>query len=289
MRVIAPRDQGKIMDLPPGIVRIQMSQAVADALVQELNRVEALWARLDGLVVQPPPPGSAAFVDKNDTLRALAHDLAAMYLRASLDHLRAWRTLLHAGDVPIYAHMSLLRTAHESAFFALWLVEPGVSADERRARGVAAQLASYEERRKFEADLSRATPPQPPAQTATQRRTQLLALAEQQGLTKINRKGQAVLITQLLSAVELFERFEPVPADSKAKGSYLYRFHSGYAHAKPWALYQGAQRVAPFDATGRAPALVSSNDQVTLHATRRIINAVERAMAACEELHRPTN
>src|SRR5262245_56280211 len=34
--------------------------------------------------------------------------------------------------------MSLLRTAHESALVGLWLVEPGVSADERRARGVAA-------------------------------------------------------------------------------------------------------------------------------------------------------
>ena len=147
---------------------MQMPQAVAAALTRELNRVDALWARLDTLVLQPAPQGSAAFVDRNDKLRSFAHDLAATYLRAALDHVRTWHTLLHAGKVPIYAHMSLLRTAHESAFVALWLVEPGVLADERRARGVAAQLADYDARRKFEADIG-VTAVQPPAQTAAGR------------------------------------------------------------------------------------------------------------------------
>ncbi len=265
-----------------------MPQPVTAALVQQLDRVDALSTRLDALILKPPPPGSAAFVDKNDRLRVLAHDLAPTYLVAALDHLRAWRTLLHAGEVPMYAHMSLLRTAHESALAALWLVEPGVSADERCARGVAAQLADYKERRNVEVAMAITSAP-PPAQTAVQRHAALLAVAEQRGLTKASQKGQAVLITPCLPAVELFDWFEPVHDDSNAKGSYLYRLYSGFAHAKQWVLaLLGAQRITPFDEVGRAVAVAPGSDLLTVIATERTVDAVERAVAACEELHRPT-
>ena len=126
----------------------------------------------------------------------MAYDLAATYLRAALDHVRTWRILLRAGEVPSYAHFSLLRTAHESALIALWLLEPGASADARRARGVAAQLADYEERRKLEEDMA-VTAATPPAQTAAQRQAHLLTLAKQQGLTRPNKKGETVLITSM--------------------------------------------------------------------------------------------
>jgi hypothetical protein len=86
------------------------------------------------------------------------------------------------------------------------------------------------------------------------------------------------------SAVELFTHFEPVPKASKAKGSCLYRLYSGYAHAKQWALPQGAKRMAPFDATGRTLAIVSSNDEATVAATHRTMNAIEQAMLAYEAL-----
>jgi hypothetical protein len=153
--------------------------------------------------------------------------------------MRAWRTLLRAGEVPTYAHFSLLRTAHESALIALWLLEPGLSADERRARGIAAQWTDYEEKRKLQEDMAVTAVP-PPAQTAARRQADLLKLAKQQGLTQPNRKGRDVLVKPMPSAVELFTQFEPMRKDSKAKGSYLYRFYSGYAHAKQWALTLGA-------------------------------------------------
>src|SRR5688572_22143831 len=98
------------------------------------------------------------------------------------------------------------------------------------------------------------------------------------GLTQPSRKGKDVLITPMPSAVELFTQFEPMRKDSKAKGAYLYRFYSGYAHAKQWALTLGAQRMAPFDTTGRTLALVSSNDEATVAATHRAMNAIERAV-----------
>jgi len=277
------------MDPPTGPVRLQMPPAVAEALAREVRCTDALWARLDAVLLPPDPPGSPAASEKGDRLGAFAYDLAATYLRAALDHLRAWQTLLlRAGEVPSFAHLSLLRTAHESAFVALWLMEPGVPAEQRRARGVAAQLADYEERHKLEADMG-ITAAQPPGRTAAQRCTDLLAEANRHGLTKVDSKGNTVLTTPLPSTVDLFTRFEPAPPGTK--GSYLYRFYSGYTHAKQWALTLGAQRVAPFDQTGRTLALAGGGDTATLWTlwtTRRTINAVERAVAAYEALHQPS-
>jgi len=282
----AAQDPEKIVDPPTGPVRLQMPPAVAEALAREVGRTDALWARLDAVMLRPDLPGSAATSEKRDRLGAFAYDLAATYLRAALDHTRAWQTLLRAGEVPSFAYLSLLRTAHESAFVALWLMEPGVPAEERRARGVAAQLADYEERHKLEADMG-ITAIQPPGRTAAQRRTELLADATRHGLTRVTSKGKAVVTTPP-STVELFIRFEPVPPGTK--GSFLYRLYSGYAHAKQWAVTLGAQRVAPFDETGRTLALAAGNDTATLWTlwtTRRTINAVERAVAAYEALHQP--
>ena len=77
------------------ITGLQMPQAVANALVQDLHRVDDFWKRLDVLVLRPAHPGSPADVEKSDKLGAMAYDLAATYLRAALDHMRAWRILLH--------------------------------------------------------------------------------------------------------------------------------------------------------------------------------------------------
>jgi hypothetical protein len=265
------------------LTRQQMTPTVVNALFHDLHRVDDLWARLDALVLQPAPPRSPAGTERSDKLQAMAYDLAATYLSAALDHVRTWRTLLHAGEVPGYAHFSLLRTAHESALIALWLLEPGLSSDERRARGVAAQLADYEERRKLEEDMAITAVP-PPAQMAGQRQAHLLALAKQHGLTRPNKKGETVLTSPMPAAVELFTQFEQVPKGSKARGSCFYRFYSGYAHAKQRALTQGAQRMAPFDATGRTVALVSANDEAMVAATHRTMNAIERAMVAYEDM-----
>jgi hypothetical protein len=68
-------------------------------------------------------------------------------------HLHAWRFLLEAGLMPTYGHMFLIRTAHESALLAYWLVEPGIDSATRLARAVAARADDYEERRNFEESI----------------------------------------------------------------------------------------------------------------------------------------
>jgi hypothetical protein len=124
------------------VTRSEMPPAIVDALFQDLHRVDDLSARLDTIVLQPAPPQSPAGIGRTDKLQAMGYDLAATYLRAAIDHVHTWLTLLRAGEVPSYAHFSLLRTAHESALIALWLLEPGLSSDDRCARGVAAQLTA---------------------------------------------------------------------------------------------------------------------------------------------------
>jgi hypothetical protein len=107
-------------------------------LSQDLTEVDQLWRRLDIAVLTPPAAGGAANSDMADRIRAYAYDQAATAMRAALDHLRAWRTLFVACEMPMYAHLSLLRTGHEAALLAYWLAEPTIDADTRRARRVAA-------------------------------------------------------------------------------------------------------------------------------------------------------
>src|SRR5829696_7116127 len=154
----------------------RMPAQVQQALLASLARIDGLARRLDVAFTTPPADGS----------------LAATAMAAALDHLRAWRTLLKAGVMPSYAHMSLLRTAHESALLAYWLVEPGLDPDTRRARGIAAQRDDYEERRKFEASAGVTTPPSE-GKLAEGRLADLMKEARRLGLTQVSKKRQVLL------------------------------------------------------------------------------------------------
>lgn len=250
-------------------------------LSRDLTEVDQLWRRLDIVVLTPSAAGSAASGDIGDRLRAYAHDQAATALRAALDHLRSWRTLLVAGEMPAYAHLSLLRTGHEAALLAYWLVEPTIDAVTRLARGVAAQAADYEERRKFEEAIG-LTVAVPPGKLAADRLSDLMTAARSLGLVRLNRKGDEILAVGVPATVELFDLYEPVRPGAKAQ--FLYRLYSGYAHAKQWALTQGAQQQAPFDSSGRTLALTQGSDLVAVAATQRAVNAAKRALTALEEL-----
>jgi hypothetical protein len=106
-----------------------MPAEIVARLVVDLARADSMWARLDDLVISPEPPSSQAARDKAEKHRALAYDHAATYVHAAIDHVTAWRALLHSGHVPTYAPFSVLRTAHESALIAYWLADPGITSD----------------------------------------------------------------------------------------------------------------------------------------------------------------
>lgn len=249
---------------------------VQQTVEADLARLQGLWLRLDVALTTEPVPGSAAAAELTDWLAAFAHDLAAVSLRAALDHLVTWQRVYAAGFRPTYAHLSLIRTAHEGAWLAYWLMEPGVDSAARLARGVAAQCDDYHERRKVEEaiGLSSVTPP---AKLAVDRLADLMVEATSRGLTRPNKKGDPILSTPLLSAVELFDKYEPV---GKSRGSYLYRLLSGYAHGKQWAVSQHLQAVGPLDQAYRALVVVETNPIAAMAATQRAINAFEEALDA---------
>ena len=162
-----------------------LSPQAAEALTRDLVRLDVLQHREGVRTFSEPAEGSPAARDTTEQPeRAYAHDQAHGCIRAALDHLVAWRQLLFkAGIMPMYAHMSLLRTAHEAALLAEWLMDPAIDDDTRRARGIAAQFEGYEERRKFEESIGG---PRIPLQgkSASGRIADLMSVAGRLGLTE---------------------------------------------------------------------------------------------------------
>lgn len=223
-------------------------------LASAFSRVDELWRRFDIAVLTPPNAESPAAADLPDTMRAYAHDHAATAIRTALDHLKTWKLLVEgSGLIPTHAHLSLLRTAHESAFTACWLADPAIDAAMRLARGVAAQAADYDERRKAETAMGRVVA-DPPGKLAVDRLRDLMAKAEIRGLTRLNKQNQPILTVGLPPVVELFNLYEP--ARPPAKGEYVYRLLSGFAHGKQWATTLGLQQQTPIDFAGRSLGLV---------------------------------
>lgn len=145
---------------------------------------------------------------------------------------------------------------------------------------MAAQVADYDERRKFEEAAGFKIPPR--GKSAAQRLADLMVVSTQLGLTRQNKKGETILAVTVPATVDLFDKYEP--AMPNAKGQWRYRLYSGYAHAKQWATTIGAQRQAPYDSVGRSIVLVQSVDDLTVDSTRRRVNAVDRALDAYERL-----
>lgn len=259
---------------------------VVAAVLTDLARLDQIRQAFTAAVTATAHPASAATTERADEFAALAYDLAATFITAAADHLIAWRALVaDARTVPSFAFISLCRVAHETAFSALWLLEPVPTVADRAARGLAAQLDDYDERRKLGAALG-VTALTGDARMAGERYDDLLALAQRRGMTKPNKNNVHLPAVAMPSVVELFDRFEPTRPG--AKGSYLYRLYSGYAHGKQWATVQGAQQVTALDEHDRALALVRSNPAALIAATHKAMTAFDRAVAAFVALHAPT-
>jgi hypothetical protein len=256
-----------------------LAPEVLDNLTDSLGRVDELFRRIDVVITTPPAEGSVAAAAEESEI--YAYDLVSAGLQSALDHLRAWRTLISAGLVPMYAHMSLLRPAHEMALHAYWVLEPGVIAPTRQARAIAVRAADYKERKNLEESMGKGTP-YPGGKLGAERLADLMAKAGHLGLTKLDPKGKTVLKTQVPNAVDLFDLYEP--ERPPAKGQWRYRFYSGYTHGKRWALTLGAEPAAPFDESGHTIAIAQAHDESVVDATRRCVNAVDRAISAYEQL-----
>jgi hypothetical protein len=217
-----------VLNKPGEPIWTELSPDVQRSLLAALERIDELFNRLHVAILTPAAPESAAAVELDNKSQAYAYNVAATAIQNAIDHLRAWRQLLQTGLMPMYAHMSLLRTAYESALVAYWLLEPGTDAVTRHARGFGARFNHYEEKRRFEQSMSMTTAPVE-GKLAVDRLADLMNAADELGFTKLDKNGKRVLKIRVPGTVELFDQYELVAAP--AKRQWRYRLYSGYAHA----------------------------------------------------------
>ena len=267
-------------DEPKDSTQLAKSTADYSPILADGNRVLAAERVMKQFVLaSPPSPQSRAGVAMSDPLAAFAFHLAVASITTSLDHLRTVAQVVQTALIPAFALMSLLRTGHECALVGEWLLEPSITDEQRIARGVGAQISDYDERRKFEDAIGR--PPPARGQLAAERLSALLRDASARGYTKDNAKGMPVAIAPLPSTIDLFDRFETTTART---GSWLYRYYSGFAHGKQWAITLGGQRQGPSDQHGHTAARVDANDVAIITTMTLATDAALRAVSSYTDL-----
>ena len=196
---------------------IQQTLADLDGI---MGRVERLRQGFEG--------SSDAARDSAVRNGSLAWSFGAAALQVGFDHLRAWRHLHASGMQPPFAHWTLLRGAVEGAVVTRWLCSASTT-NERRARGIGAQLADFGQRQGFEARVV-ATMPKvaAPRVSAHERISRLRAEADADGLHGERLPGPTSLVTSLAPPAEL--------SGAKVDAEVLYRILSAFAHAKMWAM-----------------------------------------------------
>lgn len=264
-----------VSDLPePGV----FEGAATRRIIGRLDMVPALRLRVQRLTLEAPQDGSAAAVEMEAEPEARrAYILARALLVCALDHLNTLRIVVgEARVVPAYAHFTLLRGALEPALHARWVIAG--SAPDRLARGFALEFENYEERRKFEGSLGEGL-------LARQRIGELLAVAEQLGLTKSTDAGAVRLRTTVPSYIDLLRVLPGADpeAASEHDDSWVYRFLSGYAHAKAWATTLGMGQVVTQEGGGLA-GRVEAVDTYTVEMVERVWRTVAVAVDEIERL-----
>lgn len=208
----------------PGVEQ-EMVPEVADRIRHLLARTRWMRAEHERLAVEPAPASSLAAADLQDRSLRHVYDIPQFALSAALDHLETIGLLFAGQMLPAFSLMTLTRSAFETALAARWILEPE-ERDERRARGFAGQWANLVERGKFLGSLHSPAEPQDFVNTFEG----VLAEARPYGLTH-ERNGRELLRLSMPNTIELVQRFPP------DRGSeWLYRYQSGYSHARVWAM-----------------------------------------------------
>lgn len=150
-----------------------------------------------------------------------AEIFASQFIVVAGDNLLTWHTVLHAEVQPAFGHLSLLRTALETAVNARWILDPSISHAVRIARGVAAQWVDWDERRKYEETTPNRPRPEPPAKTGAERRADLERERAADGIAVVT-----------LNATEAARRY----VVGSPNGAGVYRLLSAFVHGTQWSL-----------------------------------------------------
>ena len=143
---------------------------------------------------------------------------------AALDHLHAWRLLANGPEIPIRAHLTLLRGALESADRCRWHLDASVDPGTRVGRAIATRRDDQVERSKFEASIEGGPRPDRPIKG----RTALERIAELDDPDAVRERTDAgVRVVGFTDATGVLASYGH---------ERWFRLSSGLAHNKEWAL-----------------------------------------------------
>lgn len=238
-------------------------------LRRAVDRADAIRER-DRRMVRDPRPGSLASVDAAIPHARWVQMSARMALGVASDHLTSWKLIVDGRLIPIYSPMTLLRAALEGAVMCRWLVDSRPDPLERVARGIAAQLADYDERRKWEAAIGAQERPPGAGRSGAERLADLVAARDADGIPTVHLPGMTDLAKQF-----------GAPGYRDISG--FYRLMSAFAHAKPWALHATKLEPAgPSSVPGLRGGEVTSSDAILIRATDLVAGLVETAVMDLE-------
>jgi hypothetical protein len=209
-------------------------QAEIDAAVIHVRARVAVATKYRAAV--RPQGGSAQAVELASWRGNDPGGLAELLLVRAEYHLLTLMAALSTRELYPLGGYTLLRGAAEPAARAAWLIDPGTTAKNRRARVLAERLNALQERRRFKEQRRK----------ADDRMRELVRDAEalghrpsDQDLRKLAHFGQV-----RPSATTLFGQLLPEISEPGADplGADIYRILSGFTHSVPWALLAQSER-----------------------------------------------
>jgi hypothetical protein len=249
--------------------------AIHRALTRSARHALKLVARIEAAVRRPFGPDAPAFADqglwggsRDQPLGRFPFTLSGVALGVAADHLRSYVRLMEVGPFPIYSLLTLVRTPLETAALCRWLVDPTVPPRERVARGVAAQLEDYRQRRSFEQAIGAG--PQTEGSSGSERYADLLQ-------DRADASIDAVVVPAWSALISMFG-----PRDLDKDASWAYRLASAFAHGYAWSSLATKLGEGTRTAPGILRGPVSAHEGVVLIVGERAIKATELAAADFE-------
>jgi hypothetical protein len=254
---------------------------IATHLLEMLKAVdhasESWWAIVQSGV---DVPGSEESLLAELPLTPHVQAMSGISIGASLDHLRSALLFVKFGEVPTFGPFALIRSSHESALRAYWMLEPGLGDRVRRSRGCAAYLHDLEERRKVEDVVGRPEP-----LTGKLARDRIVDLLDKAKLENLTHGGK--LITSWPNTTKLFEDYEPPlesPGADPVSGDFWWRTLSGLTHGKFWPIvFLNNVIDTPPQGSALGVKSVDISEEFFLTTAERAYSACKRALdAACQ-------
>jgi len=253
-----------------------LDPAIREALVREAGALLELARRCGAATSRDAGRGSLALEDRRfapgPEKRPLGRHpltLATTALSVAADHLRTWVIVMRVGPMPIYGAYTLLRAAIETAALCRWLVDPSETSEERVARGVAALLEDYRQRRSFEVSFH-----------AAGSRTSGKSGAERYAELVADRDAALIRCIVVPSATDMLLAYGP-PDESRGR-DWPYRLASSFAHGYSWSLLASTIGEGVPSAEGLSLGRISASEGVLLLIASKTREGVELAVADLE-------